>query len=60
MVLEGESTMFLRLFSTIVLAAFLGSAVVTGCAPVTVQQTTLQDTYTEVRADVVRRAHSAR
>ena len=42
-----------RLVYTTVLAAFLGSGVVTGCAPVTVQQTTLKDMYTDVRADVV-------
>jgi outer membrane murein-binding lipoprotein Lpp len=45
--------MFRRPFSTIILAAFLGSTVVNGCAPVTVQQTTLQDMYTDIRADVV-------
>src|SRR4029453_9673117 len=45
--------MFRRLFSTLVLATFLASAVVTGCAPVTVQQTTLKNTYTDVRADVL-------
>jgi pimeloyl-ACP methyl ester carboxylesterase len=45
--------MFQRLFYTLVLATFLVSAVVTGCAPVTVQQTTLQHTYTDVRADVL-------
>ena len=37
----------------LVLATFLVSAVVMGCAPVTVQQTTLKNTYTDVRADVV-------
>ena len=42
-----------RLFSALVLAAFLASAVVTGCAPVTVQQATLTNTYTDVRADVL-------
>jgi pimeloyl-ACP methyl ester carboxylesterase len=45
--------MFQRVFATLVLAAFLASAVVTGCAPVTVQQTTLKNTYTDVRADVL-------
>jgi hypothetical protein len=45
--------MFRRLFYTLVLATFLVSAVVTGCAPVTVRQTTLQHTYTDVRADVL-------
>jgi hypothetical protein len=45
--------MFQRLFYTLVLATFLVSAVVTGCAPVSVQQTTLQHTYTDVRADVL-------
>ena len=45
--------MFGRLFYTTVLAVFLGSGVMTGCAPVTVQQTTLKDMYTDVRADVV-------
>ena len=50
---EGKQTMFRRVFSTLILAAFLASAAVTGCAPVTVQQTTLQHTYTDVRADVL-------
>jgi hypothetical protein len=45
--------MFQRVFSTLVLATFLVSAVVTGCAPVTVQQTTLTNTYTDVRADIL-------
>jgi pimeloyl-ACP methyl ester carboxylesterase len=45
--------MLRRLCATLVLAAFLASAVMTGCAPVTVQQTTLQHTYTDVRADVL-------
>jgi hypothetical protein len=40
-------------FYPLILAAFLVSAVVTGCAPVTVQQTTLKQTYTDVRADVL-------
>jgi hypothetical protein len=38
---------------TLVLAAFLASVVATGCAPETVQQTTLKQTYTDVRADVL-------
>src|SRR5215813_3055831 len=42
-----------RLFYTLVFSAFLVSMVVTGCAPVTVQQTTLKNTYTDVRADVL-------
>src|SRR5215468_7640792 len=50
---EGEPMMIRRWFYPRVLAAFLASAVVTGCAPVTVQQTTLQHTYTDVRADVL-------
>src|SRR5215510_4368670 len=50
---EGEPMMVRRLFYALVLAAFLASAVVTGCAPVTVQQTTLQRTYTGARADVL-------
>src|SRR5215470_2973506 len=41
-----------RLFSPGVLPVLL-LAVVTGCAPVTVQQTTLKNTYTDVRADVL-------
>src|SRR5215813_13067533 len=45
--------MFRRLGSTLVLTACLAGAVVTGCAPVTVQQTTLKQTYTDVRADVL-------
>ena len=45
--------MFQRVFYTLVIATFLVSAVVTGCAPVTVQQTTLKNTYTDVRADVL-------
>jgi len=45
--------MFRRVFYTLGLATFLVSAVVTGCAPVTVQQTTLKNTYTDVRADVL-------
>src|SRR5262245_54923475 len=45
--------MFRRLGSTLVLTAFLASVMVTGCAPVTVQQTTLNQTYTDVRADVL-------
>jgi pimeloyl-ACP methyl ester carboxylesterase len=45
--------MFRRLLYPLVLSAFLVSAVVTGCAPVTVQKTTLQNTYTDVRADVL-------
>src|SRR5215471_8665744 len=45
--------MLQRLFYTLVLSVFLVSAVVTGCAPVTVQQTTLKNTYTDVRADVL-------
>jgi hypothetical protein len=45
--------MFRRLFYPLVLAAFLVSTTVIGCAPVTVQQTTLKNTYTDVRADVV-------
>src|SRR5262249_42567324 len=48
---EGTHMRFRRLFYTLVLATFLASAVVTGCAPVTVQQTTLKNTYTDVRAD---------
>jgi len=44
---------FRRVFYTLGLATFLVSAVVTGCAPVTVQQTTLKNTYTDVRADVL-------
>jgi hypothetical protein len=44
---------FLGLFYTLVLSAFLVSTAMTGCAPVTVQQTTLKNTYTDVRADVV-------
>src|SRR5262245_41833026 len=50
---EGEQRMFRRLFYRLVLATLLASVVVTGCAPVTVQQTTLQHTYTDVRADVL-------
>jgi hypothetical protein len=42
-----------RVFYPLILTAFLVSAVVTGCAPVTVQQTTLKQTYTDVRADVL-------
>jgi len=42
-----------RLFYPLVLSTFLVSTAVTGCAPVTVQQTTLKNTYTDVRADVV-------
>ena len=42
-----------RLGYTLVLTAFLTSVMVTGCAPVTVQQTTLKQTYTDVRADVL-------
>jgi hypothetical protein len=34
--------MFRRLFSTLILSVFLVSTAVIGCAPVTVQQTTLQ------------------
>src|SRR5215471_6530637 len=45
--------MFQRLFYTLVLATCLASALVTGCAPVTVQQTTLKNTYTDLRADVL-------
>ena len=45
--------MFRRLFSTLILTAFLANVMVTGCAPVTVQQTTLKQTYTDVRADVL-------
>ena len=45
--------MFRRLFDTLILTAFLASVMVTGCAPVTVQQTTLKQTYTDVRADVL-------
>ena len=45
--------MFRRLFYPLVLAAFLVSTAVVGCARVTVQQTTLKHTYTDVRADVV-------
>ena len=45
--------MFRRVFYMLVLATFLVNAVVMGCAPVTVQQTTLKNTYTDVRADVV-------
>src|SRR5215510_6027948 len=45
--------MFQRVFYTLVIATFLVSAVVTGCAPVRVQQTTLKNTYTGVRADVL-------
>ena len=45
--------MFRRLLYPLVLSAFLVSAVVTGCAPVRVQQTTLKNTYTDVRADVL-------
>src|SRR5262245_61090323 len=45
--------MFWRVCYTLVLSAFLVSAVMTGCAPVTVQQTTLKSTYTDVRADVL-------
>ena len=44
--------MFRRLFYILVLAAFLVSTTVLGCVPVTVQQTTLKNTYTDVRADV--------
>src|SRR5262245_51242421 len=50
---EGKPIMLRRLFDTRVLAAFLVSTAVIGCAPVTVQQTTLKQTYTDVRADVV-------
>jgi hypothetical protein len=50
---EGEHTIFRRLLYTLVLAAFLVSTALTGCAPVTVQQTTLKNTYTDVRADVI-------
>src|SRR5262245_51023521 len=42
-----------RLFYILVLAAFLVSTTVLGCVPVTVQQTTLKNTYTDMRADVV-------
>jgi pimeloyl-ACP methyl ester carboxylesterase len=45
--------MFWRLCYTLVLATFLVSVVMTGCAPVTVQQTTLKQTYTDVRADML-------
>jgi hypothetical protein len=45
--------MFQRVFATLVLATFLGSAVVAGCAPVAVQQTTLKKTYSDVRADIL-------
>src|SRR5215510_2026375 len=45
--------MFRRLFYTLILTASLASVMVTGCAPVTVQQTTLKQTYTDVRADVL-------
>ena len=45
--------MFQRVFAMLVLATSLGSAVVTGCAPVTVQQTTLKNTYNDVRADIL-------
>ena len=41
-----------RWFSTVLLLVVL-LAVVTGCTPVRVQQTTLQHTYTDVRADVL-------
>src|SRR5215813_13134324 len=50
---EGEQMMFRRLFSTLILTALLANVMVTGCAPVTVQQTTLKQTYTDVRADVL-------
>src|SRR5215510_14810056 len=50
---EGDQMMFRRLFYTLILTAFLASVMVTGCAPVTVQQTTLKQTYTDVRADVL-------
>ena len=49
---EGKPIILRRLCYTLVLAAFLVSTTVLGCAPVTVQQTTLQHTYTDVRADV--------
>src|SRR5437879_10920351 len=43
-----------RWFSTVLLPAVLLLAVVPGCAPVTVWQTTLQNTYaTAVQADVL-------
>jgi hypothetical protein len=45
--------MFQRLFYTLILTAFLAGVMVTGCAPVRVQQTTLKSTYTDVRADVL-------
>jgi hypothetical protein len=50
---ERAQTMFQRVFATLVLATFLVNAVVTGCAPVTVQQTTLNNTDTAVRADIL-------
>src|SRR5262249_45345896 len=50
---EGGHTMFRRLFYPLVLTVYLVSTVVTGCAPVTVQQTTLKNAYTDVRADVL-------
>jgi hypothetical protein len=50
---EGEQTMVRRLGSPLVLTMLLASVVATGCAPVTVQQTTLKQTYTDVRADVL-------
>jgi hypothetical protein len=45
--------MFRRLFYPLVLPAFLVSTTVINCAPVAVQQTTLKNMYTDVRADVV-------
>jgi pimeloyl-ACP methyl ester carboxylesterase len=45
--------MFRRWLYTLVLSAFLVSTAMTGCAPITVQQTTLKNTYTDVRADVL-------
>src|SRR5262249_46461041 len=47
-----ESMQRHRLFSTVLLPVLL-LAVVTSCAPVRVQQTTLKSTYTDVRADVL-------
>jgi hypothetical protein len=41
--------MFRRLFYPLVLPAFLVSTTVINCAPVTVQQTTLKNMYTDVR-----------
>jgi len=41
---EEKPRMFRRLLYTLVLSAFLVSTAMTGCAPVTVQQTTLKNT----------------